>query len=45
MCNRIQKCFIGGKYSDEIKELNALGIETISLPANDLLDEEIKLYI
>ena len=44
MCNRIQKCFIGGKYSDEIKELNALGIETISLPANDLLDEEINSH-
>ncbi len=41
MNNLIKKCFIGRKYADEIKELNDLGIETILLPENKLLDNEI----
>ncbi len=41
MNNRIKKCFIGKKYTDEIKELNDLGIETILLTGNKLLDDEI----
>lgn len=41
MVNRIKKCLVGEKYTDEISELNALGIETISLPKNPFLDDEI----
>lgn len=41
MSNRIKKCFIGEKYTDEINELNELGIETILLPSKHQLDDEI----
>ena len=36
-----KRCLIGSKYTEEIKELNDLGIETILLPLNKNLDEEI----
>ncbi len=41
MAPRIKKCLIGKIYTDEINELNALGVETISLPVNSYLDDEI----
>ena len=44
MDKRINKCFIGGKYTDEINELNELGIETILLPSKNQLDDEINSH-
>ncbi len=42
MGKRIDRCLIGEKYTEEIKELNNLGIETIKLPENPYLDNEIR---
>lgn len=44
MSNTIKKCLIGAKYIEEIAELSELGIETISLPHNPFLDEEINSH-
>lgn len=41
MSNKINTCLIGNVYVDEINELNSLGISTIKLPANKMLDDEI----
>lgn len=41
MAHRIKKCLIGARYTEEIIELNHLGIETIPLSHNPHLDDEI----
>ena len=41
MSDRIKRCLLGAKYTDEITELKALGIEVIPLPESPYLDEEI----
>lgn len=38
---RIARCLIGERYTEEIAELESLGIEVIPLPKNALLDDEI----
>ncbi len=38
---RIRTCIIGERYTNEINELNALGIKTILLPPINSLDDEI----
>lgn len=40
----VKHCLIGEKYADEIKELNDLGIECLTLKANPLLDDEINSH-
>ncbi len=40
----IKRCLIGEKYTDEIKELNDLGIETVTLSQNINLDSEINCH-
>ncbi len=41
---KISKCLIGAEYIDEIKDLNELGIECITIPSSDMLSEEIKSH-
>ncbi|MBQ7115640.1 MAG: hypothetical protein IJN94_04405 [Clostridia bacterium] len=40
----VKHCLIGKKYTDEIKELNELGIECFTLKANPLLEDEINSH-
>lgn len=41
MTERIKKCLIGAKYTEEAQEFKELGIDVITLPLSPLLDEEI----
>lgn len=40
----IKHCLIGERYTDEIRELNELGIKCITLNKNPLLDDEISCH-
>ena len=40
----VKHCLIGERYTNEIKELNELGIECISLKQNRLLEDEISCH-
>ncbi len=42
--NDVKHCLIGEKYTDEIKELNELGIECFTLKSNPLLEDEINSH-
>jgi len=39
--NAVKHCLIGEKYTEEINELNELGVECLALNKNTLLDDEI----
>ena len=41
---RVRHCLIGGKYTDEIRELSELGVECIPLKANTSLDNEVNSH-
>ena len=41
---KVKHCLIGGKYSEEIKELKKLNIECLSLNENSLLEDEINSH-
>lgn len=38
---RVKDCIIGSKYIDEISELTELGVNCITIPSSELLDNEI----
>ncbi len=42
--NKVKHCLIGEKYTEEIKELEALGINCIQLNNNVMLEEEINSH-
>ena len=42
--NNLKRCIIGAKYTDEIKELESIGIECITINGNENLDEEINSH-
>lgn len=44
MGEKISRCLIGAKYTQEVNELNELGIDAVLLQGNPLLDEEIRYH-